>query len=93
MFGRATSRWALAHICSSNYFKVPARLIKVRPMYTTIRVEKVASPVTALHPIIPASHIRVRVECGEEQTDRHTDRHTDGRGQYTFRLGCASREM
>jgi len=26
-------------------------------------------------------------------TDRQTGRHTDGRGQYTFRLGYASREM
>jgi len=27
--------------------------------------------------------------CGEGQTDRHAD----GRAQYTFRFGCASREM
>ena len=31
----------------SNYFEVPARLIKV--MYITISVVKVASPVTVLH--------------------------------------------
>jgi len=43
-------------------------------------------------PTIPPSYIRVRAvvwECGEEQPDTHTD----GRGQYTFRLGYASREM
>jgi len=43
---------------------------------------------------IPPSYIRVPAvvcECGEGQTDRHI--HTDGRGQYTFRLGYASREM
>ena len=45
-------------------------------------------------PTIPPSYIPVRAvlwECGEGQTDRH--RHTDGRGQYTFCLGYASREM
>jgi len=45
---------------------------------------------------IPPSYTRVHavaLEFGEEQTDRHADRHTDGRGQYTFRLGYASREM
>jgi len=48
------------------------------------------------HPIILPTYIRVRTvvwECGEGQTDRQTHRHTDGRGQYTFRLGYASREM
>jgi len=36
-------------ILGSNckYFEVPARPIKI--MYTTISIEKVASPVTALH--------------------------------------------
>jgi len=43
-------------------------------------------------PTIPPSYIRVHAvvwECGEGQTDRHTD----GRGQYTFHLGYASREV
>jgi len=50
-------------------------------------------------PTIPPSYTRVHAvvwECGEGQTDTHTDRHTrhtDGRGQYTFRLGYAAREM
>jgi len=33
-----------------KYFEVPARPIKI--MYTTVSVEKVASPVTALHSYI-----------------------------------------
>jgi len=40
----------------------------------------------------PPSYIRVRAvawECGEGDTHAHRDR----RGQYTFRLGYASREM
>ena len=42
------------------------------------------------------AYIRVRAvvwECGERQIDIQTDKHTVGRGQYTFRLGYASREM
>jgi len=33
------------------------------------------------------------LQCGNAAADRPTHRHTDGRGQYTFRLGYASRKM
>jgi len=44
--------------------------------------------VQILPPTIPTSYIRVRVQCGNAA---RTNSHTDARGQYTFRLGYASR--
>jgi len=41
-------------------------------------------------------HIRVRAvvwECGDGQSDRQTHRRPSGHGQYTLRLGYASREV
>jgi len=43
-----TSRFELRN-AAGNYGEVPACLIKIK--YITIGVEKVASPVTALHPL------------------------------------------
>jgi len=66
--------------CHSNETRAP-----IANPPTSAQLEGTPTIPRKLHP-----WIRELVwECDEGQTDRHTD----SRGQYTFRLGYASREM